>query len=503
MKAQFKFLSGARVGQTEAFAKAYVGLGRHPLSDVRFDAERDLDVSARHAAIVRRGETFVIQDLGSRNGTFVNGTRITGDTPLHDGDVIGFGAKGPAVEFRILGTDDAVTGSTVAEAAAGRASQPRQLVPAAPARPGPPLPPPSLHVPPSTRPPPGAPTRRTSTAVRIAVEVARQTNQLRRTTKVLFALLFLAVLAFGWIQWRNARASRELAGLQHRADSLTTEMNHLLSQFQDQIQTVRQALQQSQTEVARLRGQLVIAGSSGDAAAMTRLRAELDDAERRQRGIAGAAAVDYRAISQKNQDAVAMVIVEFPGDERFSGTAFAVDSQGTMVTNKHVLAGEEGNRTPQRIAVKFSGSRQWFPGRLIGVSDSADVGVLRVDIRGGTPRVLGIEHNALTLQRGDPVAIIGYPLGFDLPMEGQSSDVQNFVAEPTLTVGTASKVLRGVVQVDGYGAPGSSGSPIFDRNGRVVAVLYGGERESNGKIIYAVPVAHVLSYLRQQGIRAP
>ena len=481
MKAQFKFLSGARVGQTEAFAKAYVGLGRHPLSDVRFDAERDLDVSARHAAIVRRADTFVIQDLGSRNGTFVNGTRITGDTPLHDGDVIGFGAKGPAVEFRILAPADALTGSTVAEAAVGRAAP----------------------LPPSPRPPPGAPTKSTSTAVRIAVEVARQTNQLRRTTKVLFALLFLAVLAFGWIQWKNARAARELAGLQHRADSLTTEMNHLLSQFQDQIQTVRQALQQSQTEVARLRGQLVIAGSSGDAAAMTRLRAELDDAERRQRGIAGAAAVDYRAISQKNQDAVAMVIVEFPGEERFSGTAFAVDSQGTMVTNKHVLVGEEGTRTPQRIAVKFSGSRQWFPGRLVGVSDSADVGVLRVDIRGGTPRVLGVERNALTLQRGDPVAIIGYPLGFDLPMEGQSRDVQNFVAEPTLTVGTASKVLRGVVQVDGYGAPGSSGSPIFDRNGRVVAVLYGGERESNGKIIYAVPVAHVLSYLRQQGIRAP
>ena len=492
MKSQFKFLSGARVGQTETFVKAYVGLGRHPLSDVRFDAERDLDVSARHAAIVRRGDTFVIQDLGSRNGTFVNGTRIEGDTQLHDGDVIGFGAKGPAVEFRILATDDAVTGSTVAEAAAARASQPRQMVAAV--HPGSPLPPPS---------PASAPARRTSTAVRIAVEVARQTKQLRNTTKVLFGLLFLAVAAFGWIQWKNARAARELTDLQHRADSLTTEMTHLLTQFQDQIQTVRQALQQSQTEVARLRSQLDIAGSSGDASAMARLRAELDDAERRQHGIAGAAAVDYRAISQKNQDAVAMVIVEFPGDERFSGTAFAVDSQGTMVTNKHVLVGEEGNRTPQRIAVKFSRSRQWFQGRFVGVADSADIGVLKVDIRGGTPRVLGVEHNAQNLQRGDPVAIIGYPLGFDLPMEGQSSDVQNFVAEPTLTVGTASKVLRSVVQVDGYGAPGSSGSPIFDRNGRVVAVLYGGERESNGKIIYAAPAADVLSYLRRQGIRVP
>jgi S1-C subfamily serine protease len=476
VKGQFKFLSGARVGQTEAFAKAYVALGRHPLSDIRFDAERDLDVSARHAAVVRRGDAFVLQDLGSKNGTYVNGKRTEGDLVLQDGDVIGFGAKGPALEFRIItGGDDAVTGSTISEAAAGRASEPRQMVPAMPAA------------------------RRSSTAVRIAVEVAKQTKQLRNTTKFLFVLLFLAVVAFGWIQWKNARAARDLADLQHRADSLTAETSHLLAQFQDQIQSVRQALQQSQAEVARLRGQLDVAGSSGDASAMSRLRAELDDAERRQRGIAGATGVDYRVISQKNQDAVALVIVEFT-DGRFSGTAFTIDSQGTMITNKHVLVGEDGNHTPQRIAVKFSGSRQWFAGRFVGVSDNADVGVFKVDIRGGTPRVVGLERDAKSLQRGDPVAIIGYPLGTDLPMEGSG---QNAVAEPTLTVGTASKVLSSVVQVDGFGAPGSSGSPIFDRSGRVVAVLYGGERESNGKIIYAVPVGDALAFLRQQGIRVP
>ena len=96
MKAQFKFLSGARAGQVEVFRKTYIGIGRHPLSDVRFDAERDLDVSSRHAALVRKPEGFVLQDLGSRNGTFLNGNRITADTALHDGDIIGFGANGPA-----------------------------------------------------------------------------------------------------------------------------------------------------------------------------------------------------------------------------------------------------------------------------------------------------------------------------------------------------------------------------------------------------------------------
>jgi len=458
VKAQFRFLSGARAGQVETFTKGYIGLGRHPLSDVRFDAERDLDVSSRHAAMMRKPEGYILQDLGSRNGTYVNGSRITGDTLLKDGDVIGFGVKGPAVEFHLL----------------------------------------EAYAEPVAPPPPPPP--RSSTAVRIAQEVARQTRQLRNTTKVLFAIMLVAFAAFAWIQIRTARSQHEVAQLQHRADSLTIEVARVIGQVQNQIQSVRDALRESQGEVARLRGALNTAGTTGNAAEIARLRAQLDQAEARQRGIVGAAGVDYRNLTQRNQDAVALVLVRFGADDSYSGTAFAVDSQGTLVTNKHVLVGEEGDRVPQEIAVKFSGSKQWFRGRMVGVAPDADIGVLRVDIRGGTPRVAGIERDMRSLQRGDPVAILGYPLGFDLPMRGEGMYA---VAEPTLTVGTASKVLPGVVQVDGYGAPGSSGSPIFNREGRVVAVLYGGERESNGKIIFAVPVQYVLNYLQQIRVTAP
>jgi S1-C subfamily serine protease len=471
VRAQFRFLSGARAGQVETFRKAYIGLGRHPLSDVRFDAERDLDVSSRHAAIMRKPDGFVLQDLGSRNGTFVNGRRIDGDTALKDGDVIGFGASGPAVEFHALASEaNDVPATTGAEAFAERVSSPREAFRAVP--------------------------RRSSTAVRVAIEVARQTAALRRTTKVLIALLVVTAGAFGWLQWQAASRSRELSRLQARADSLMRSAQGLATQFHSELEGVRAALQQSQAETARLRRDLAAAG--GDASSIARLRDRLDDAERRQRALIGAVGgVDYRAISHKNQEAVAMVLVEFSETERFSGTAFAVDSNGTLVTNKHVLVGDDGTRTPRRLGVIFSGSTQFFEARLVGVSPEADVGVLRVTIKGGTPRVAGLARTRQAVERGDPVAIIGYPLGFDLPMEAHG---QFPVAEPTLTVGTVSKALSAVVQVDGYGAPGSSGSPIFDREGRVIAVLYGGQGESQGKIIFAVPAYIVADYLKNLGL---
>ncbi len=48
-------------------------------------------VSRRHARIVVSGETAVLEDLGSRNGTYLGGARIAGPSPLTDGDEIRVG----------------------------------------------------------------------------------------------------------------------------------------------------------------------------------------------------------------------------------------------------------------------------------------------------------------------------------------------------------------------------------------------------------------------------
>ena len=64
-------------------------IGRSVECTVRLDST---DVSRRHARIVIANEAATLEDLGSTNGTFVNGTRVTAPVPLTDGMVVTFGS---------------------------------------------------------------------------------------------------------------------------------------------------------------------------------------------------------------------------------------------------------------------------------------------------------------------------------------------------------------------------------------------------------------------------
>jgi pSer/pThr/pTyr-binding forkhead associated (FHA) protein len=68
---------------------APVVIGRQPDSDFVID---ERTVSRRHAAIHREGYAWVLEDLGSMNGTRVNGKRVGRRSLVAPGDVIGFGA---------------------------------------------------------------------------------------------------------------------------------------------------------------------------------------------------------------------------------------------------------------------------------------------------------------------------------------------------------------------------------------------------------------------------
>lgn len=63
-------------------------LGRSPNNEIVI---HDPEISRRHAQIVQQQHGFAIEDMGSTNGTFVNGQRCTGLTPLRGGERIELG----------------------------------------------------------------------------------------------------------------------------------------------------------------------------------------------------------------------------------------------------------------------------------------------------------------------------------------------------------------------------------------------------------------------------
>lgn len=63
-------------------------IGRLPQCEVRLENEQSL--SRTHARIYREGDGWRVEDLGSKNGTMVNGVAVT-DAPLRDGDALRFG----------------------------------------------------------------------------------------------------------------------------------------------------------------------------------------------------------------------------------------------------------------------------------------------------------------------------------------------------------------------------------------------------------------------------
>lgn len=102
MKLTVVHLEGAKQGQTEHAPGPVITLGRDPDCEIAFDAFKDLDASTRHASVTFQGEQVLLQDLGSKNGTYLNGVRIEGAVPLPQDAVVQLGEKGPKVKLSYL-----------------------------------------------------------------------------------------------------------------------------------------------------------------------------------------------------------------------------------------------------------------------------------------------------------------------------------------------------------------------------------------------------------------
>lgn len=87
-KFQFIMRSGPTPGKVFPLEGSEVSIGRENSNTLPI---ADAEVSRKHALMALHGSAYVIQDLGSTNGTFINGTRISSPQTLNPGDTVAFG----------------------------------------------------------------------------------------------------------------------------------------------------------------------------------------------------------------------------------------------------------------------------------------------------------------------------------------------------------------------------------------------------------------------------
>ncbi len=173
-----------------------------------------------------------------------------------------------------------------------------------------------------------------------------------------------------------------------------------------------------------------------------------------------------------------------------SGTGFLVDSDGTIVTNAHVVGDNS------QVQVRFEDDGQLHDAQVLGVDASTDLAALKVDPSAAS----GVRPLALAdsdkVQVGDSAVAIGYPLGLDrTATAGIVSGLERQIEAPN------GFSIDKVIQTDAPINPGNSGGPLLNARGEVIGVnsqiaTAGGSNGSVG-IGFAVPANTVKDVLPQ------
>jgi pSer/pThr/pTyr-binding forkhead associated (FHA) protein/S1-C subfamily serine protease len=528
-----------------------IKLGRAPECLVQIPPEQGASVSRVHAEIVVADGGIKVRDKGSRNGTYVNGKRIRDQQEVRKNDLVMLGAGGPTFsleDLKIVKAEQAApatpardskatgTGAGAAAAAVPLPVDPRKPV-AVKKEMGP-----ATNL--ARRSFAGV--GRTAFFKDVLEDMSQKSAKRVRmivgisigVTVVVAGILFYVTQSR--VQQSEQRMAEERAKFEARADSIrlaavaeadeirrafdearsssapsavvdslrmalaaamqkTTKLEETLDRAQgslnQQLAAGETARRKAEEDLNRLRTEMATAQSTGGRSSLDSLRRMMRDAEAKAaevsnqlRAVRGA---DLASVASQNQSAVGLVTTMARAGNS-EGSGFALTPSGYFVTNRHVVQDDAGV-SGDSVFITMADNRYaspWLRADVVAIGEGDnDLAILKIrNYRG--PYVKNVDWD-VSARQGEPAALIGFPRGVMMALDNRDT------VRTSMTAGIFSKISSTRIQFDGFSQGGSSGSPVFNADGQVVAVHFAGLKGTVG-LGFAIPVSKVLPLLPPQ-----
>ncbi|MFN0058216.1 MAG: trypsin-like peptidase domain-containing protein [Planctomycetota bacterium] len=420
-----------------------VTIGRSPDNGVVISGIEFPHVSSFHARVRLADGGLVIEDLGSKNGTLINGKPASSLSNLLPGQLIQLGSFGPRflVVDRSAGAEARLK-STVLEMATLAPREPEFTVS-----------------------PAAAPRRASPSMAWWVIGVV--------------ATLVLGLFFGGnyWVRKHDEdvesrrrlelqcdKLAAQLAAIEARGSTSVAEIDRLKRELTDH----QRRLAEYAPPLGKIPPSTVGQSPQADSPMQAVLAAVvLVECVATYRHPQNSAKLYVQGASDYNYEQRGRVV-----EQSNSGSGFCVSEEGWILTNTHVLAlpALEGvEAVAQReVVISFSGAAGEYSAEIVreGVSGEPDLALLRIKPFARMPHVVDFQLNEPLPSDGDPVFLIGFRYGREVPQEDDR--VRAAVSE-----GVVSRKVTGFIETSARLHPGGSGGPVLNRAGRIIGIARG------------------------------